>query len=58
LFGGQKETDIDVQVRQIHRQQAYTEEAQLMELLTDEEADDDRIPDDGELVGSGNEFDG
>ena len=44
LFGSWKETDIDVQVRQSHRQQAYTEEARLMELLMDEEADEDRIP--------------
>ncbi|KAF8161032.1 ribonuclease H-like domain-containing protein [Crassisporium funariophilum] len=37
---------------------AYTEEAQLMELLADEEADEERIPDDGELEGSSNDFDG
>jgi hypothetical protein len=29
-----------------------------MELLADEEADEERIPDDGELVGSGDDFDG
>jgi hypothetical protein len=29
-----------------------------MELLADEEADEDRIPDDGELDGSGNDFNG
>ena len=58
LFGGHKETDIIVQARQICRQQAYTEEAWLMELLMDEEADDERIPDDGELVGSSDDFDG
>jgi len=29
-----------------------------MELLADEEADEDRIPDDGELDGSGDDFDG
>ncbi|KAF8221706.1 hypothetical protein L208DRAFT_1382148 [Tricholoma matsutake] len=39
-------------------QQAYTEEAQLMELLADEEADEDRIPDDGESEKSGDDFDG
>ena len=29
-----------------------------MELLADEEADKDRMPDDGELDGSGDNFDG
>ena len=29
-----------------------------MELLTDEEADEDRLPDDGELEGSGDNFNG
>jgi hypothetical protein len=29
-----------------------------MELLADEEADDNRIPDDGELKGSGSDFNG
>ena len=29
-----------------------------MELLVDEEADEERIPDDGELEGSGDDFDG
>ncbi|KAG5337811.1 hypothetical protein C0989_008819 [Termitomyces sp. Mn162] len=58
LFGGQKETDIDEQVRRMRQKQAYTEEAWLMELLADEEADEDRIPDDGELEGSGNDYDG
>jgi hypothetical protein len=29
-----------------------------MELLVDEEQDKERIPDDGELEGSGNDFDG
>ncbi|KAG6850486.1 hypothetical protein C0991_010339 [Blastosporella zonata] len=56
LFGGSKETDVDEQLR--HRQQVYTEEARLMELLADEEADEERIPDDGELEGSGDDFDG
>ncbi|KDR79064.1 hypothetical protein GALMADRAFT_138021 [Galerina marginata CBS 339.88] len=54
LFSGRKEIDIDQQMRQICRQQAHTEEALLMELLADEEADEERIPDDGELEGSGN----
>jgi len=34
----------------------YSEEAQLMELLADEEADENPIPDDGELEGSGDDF--
>jgi hypothetical protein len=29
-----------------------------MELLADEEADENRIPDDGELDGSGDDFNG
>ncbi|KAF8226396.1 hypothetical protein L208DRAFT_1425078 [Tricholoma matsutake] len=58
LFAGCKESDIDEQLRCVCRQQAYTEEAQLMELLADEEADEDRIPDDGELDGSGDDFNG
>ncbi|GLB45578.1 putative protein of unknown function (DUF 659) [Lyophyllum shimeji] len=58
LFAGRKETDIDERVRRIRRQQAYTEEVRLMELLADEEADEERIPDDGELEGSGDDFDG
>jgi len=58
LFGGRKELDIDEQLRRTRRRQAYTEEAQLMELLVDEEADDERIPDDGELEGSGDDFEG
>ena len=58
LFGGQKVTSIDEQVRRAHRRQAFTEEARLMELLVDEELDEERIPDDGELEGSGDDFDG
>jgi hypothetical protein len=58
LFAGRKETDVDKQLRCIRRRQAYTEEAWLMELLVDEEADEERVPDDGELEGSGNDFDG
>jgi hypothetical protein len=61
LFAGRKESDIDEQpLRQTRRlrQQGYTEEAWLMELLVDEEADEERIPDDGELEGSGDDFDG
>jgi hypothetical protein len=58
LFGKQKVTSIDEQVRRAHRRQAFTEEARLMELLVDEELDEERIPDDGELEGSGDDFDG
>jgi hypothetical protein len=58
LFAGRKESDVDKQLWQTCRQQAYTEEAWLMELLADEEADEERIPDDGELEGSGDDFDG
>jgi hypothetical protein len=58
LFAGRKESDVDEQLRRTRRRQAYTEEARLMELLADEEADEDRIPDDGELDGSGDDFDG
>ncbi|KAG6825479.1 hypothetical protein H0H93_000637 [Arthromyces matolae] len=58
LFSGRKETDIDEQMRRIQRKTAYTEEARLMELVAAEEADEDRIPDDGELEGSGDEYDG
>jgi len=57
LFAGRKESDIDEQLRRTRRRQGYTEEAQLMELLADEEADEERIPDDGELEGSGDDFD-
>jgi hypothetical protein len=58
LFGGQKKTSTDEKMRRAHRCQAYTEEARLMELLVDEELDEERIPDDGELEGSGDDFDG
>ncbi len=58
LFAGRKEIDIDEQMRRNRRKQAYTEEARLMELLADEEADEERVPDDGELEGSGDDFDG
>jgi len=34
------------------------EEARLMELLVDEELDEERFPDGGELEGSGDDFDG
>ncbi|KAF8233794.1 hypothetical protein L208DRAFT_1377167 [Tricholoma matsutake] len=50
LFGGWKDTDIDEQVRWICRQKAHTEEVRLMELLADEEADEERIPDDRVLA--------
>ena len=58
LFGGRKEASVDEQMRRAHRRQAHTEEARLMELLIDEELDEERIPDDGELEGSGDDFDG
>jgi hypothetical protein len=58
LFGGRKEVDVDEQLRRVSRRQAYTEEARLMELLADEEEDAERIPDAGELEGSGDDFDG
>jgi len=58
LFGGWKESDFDEQLRRTRRRQAYTEEARLMELLVNEETDDERIPDDGELEGSGDDFEG
>ena len=58
MFGGQKDVDIDEQLRQMSLQQAYMEEAHLMELLVDEEADEERIPNDWELEGSGDDFDG
>ena len=58
LFGGRKETDVDEQMKRVRRRQAYTEEARLMELLADKEADEERMPDDGELEGSGDDFEG
>ena len=48
----------DEQLRRVTRRQAYTEEARLMEILADEEEDEERIPDAGELEGSGYDFDG
>ncbi|KAF8230460.1 hypothetical protein L208DRAFT_1378509 [Tricholoma matsutake] len=48
LFGGRKDTDID-------EQKAHTEEARLID---DAEADEERIPDNGELEGSSNNFNG
>ncbi|KAF8881821.1 hypothetical protein CPB84DRAFT_1871987 [Gymnopilus junonius] len=58
LFGGHKETSAEEQTRCLRRQQAYTKEVRLMELLADEEADEDPTPDDGELEGSGDDFKG
>jgi hypothetical protein len=58
LFAGRKEIDIDEQLRRNRRKQGYTEEARLMELLADEEADEESVPDDGELEGSGDDFEG
>ncbi|KAG6871484.1 hypothetical protein C0995_004150 [Termitomyces sp. Mi166 len=51
-----KEEDIDQQIHSIHQRATYTEEAQLMELLANDEADEDRIPDDGELKGLSDNF--
>ena len=56
LFAGRKEVDAEVQQQRNRRQAAYTEEARLMELLADEEADEAAVPDDGELEGSGDDF--
>ena len=58
LFGGEKERSTDEQARRACRLQAYTKEVRLMELLVNEELDEERIPDDRELEGSGNNFDG
>ena len=58
LFAGQKESDVDEQLRWTRWRNAYTEEARLMELLADEEADKERTLDDGELEGSGDDFEG
>jgi len=58
LFGKEKEVSTDEQTRRACRCQVYTEEARLMELLIDEELDEERIPDDGELEGLGEDFDG
>ena len=58
MFAGWKESDVDEQLRRTCRWNAYTEEARLMELLADEEADEERTPDDGELEGSGDGFEG
>jgi hypothetical protein len=58
LFAGRKKSDIGEQLRKTRRRQAYSKEAQLMELLADEEADEERTPDDGELEGSGDDFEG
>ena len=42
----------------MQRHQACTEVGRLMELLADKEAREERVPDDGELEGSGDDFDG
>ena len=49
---------VDEQLRQAARQQEYTAEVCLIELLADKEADKERIPDAGELEGSSDNFDG
>ena len=46
----------DEQTRRARQRQVYMEEARLMELLMDEELDEERIPDEGELEGSGDDF--
>ena len=58
LFGGEKERSTDEQARWARQHQAYTKEVRLMELLVNEELDEERIPDDGELEGLGDNFDG
>jgi hypothetical protein len=58
LFAGWKESDLNEQLRWTRQRNAYTEEARLMELLADEEADEERTLDDGELKGSGDNFEG
>ncbi|KAF9566803.1 hypothetical protein CPC08DRAFT_682210 [Agrocybe pediades] len=60
LFGGRDvvQADGDEQQRRIRRRTAYSEEARLMELLADEEADEERTLDDGALEGSGDEYEG
>ncbi|KAF8995328.1 hypothetical protein BDQ17DRAFT_1330640 [Cyathus striatus] len=58
LFSKRKDVDIDEQEQRHRCQQVYTEEAQLMELLVDEAAGGDPMPDDGELEGSGDDFEG
>ncbi|KAF8164788.1 ribonuclease H-like domain-containing protein [Crassisporium funariophilum] len=58
LFGGRKESDVDEHLRRSNRRQAYSEEARLMELLANEAEDAEIIPDDGELEGSGDNFEG
>lgn len=44
------------QLRWARRKQAYTEEAWQMELLANEEDDEERILDNGELEGSSDDF--
>lgn len=57
LFAGRAETDVNKQLERTRRQNAHTEEACLMELLVDE-VEGEQYPDDGELEGSGDDFDG
>ena len=45
LLAGRKKSDVGEQLRKTRRRQAYSEEARLMELLVDEEADEERTPD-------------
>lgn len=57
LFSGRQETTIEQEMQRFRCKQAYTEEACLMELLVDKE-EGETILDDGELDGSGDDFDG
>ena len=56
MFARRKESDVGEQLRKTRRR--HSEEARLMELLADEEADEERTPDDGESEGSGDDFEG
>jgi len=47
---------IDEQLRRAWEWQAYTQEAQLIELLADEEVDEERMPDNKELEGLDNDY--
>ncbi|TFK58634.1 hypothetical protein BDN72DRAFT_781827 [Pluteus cervinus] len=58
LFAGQTESDVNEKEKRRQRRNAYSEEARLMELLVDEEMDEDKILDDGEREGSGDDFEG
>lgn len=57
LLGGRKVPTEEERLTWTRRQHTHTEEARQMELLIDE-AEGEFIPDDGELEGSGDNFDG